>query len=269
MGKLTFKELIVLLFSGAAMILTTSPEVYVEIAHFISNQYDSIDNLYIANYFKDYSAKGNLTEAISCLKLNVEHGDATAQADLGKCYEDGIGVEKDLIEAVRLYKLAADQGLADGQYNLGRCYSTGKGITKNSEATHHHEFTNAQARAARSIPGIYLEKVSGVEENLKQAALFFRRAADQGHAKAQYKLGLCYEKGEGVKKNLTKAIQYYKLAADQGHAKDQHNLALCSGKKSSKIYSNYKLPKGHKDYKEFEGWRIKINRYVPSSFWYH
>ena len=269
MGKLNFKEIIVLFFIGAIIILITSPELYVDIVQFTSNQYDSIDNLYITNYHKNYRSEVNLTEAIRCLKLTVEHGDATAQADLGKCYEDGIGVEKDLTEAAMLYKLAADQGLADGQYNLGRCYSTGKGITKISEARHYYEFTTSQTYTARNIPGISLEKASGVEENLKQAAFLFKRAADQGHAKAQYKLGLCYEKGEGVKKNLTKAIQYYTLAADQGNTKAQQNLALCSGKKSSKIYSNYKLPKGHKDYKEFEGWRIKINRYVPSSFWYH
>ena len=200
MGKLTFKEIIVFLFIGAMMILITSHEVYVEIVQFTSNQYDAINKLYIDNYYKDYSAAGNFTEAIRCLKLTVEHGDATAQADLGKCYEDGIGVEKDLTEAIRLYKLAADQGLADGQYNLGRCYSTGKGIIKYSEAVPNYEFATDQAHAIRNTLGIGLKKVFGVEKNLKQAALLFRLAADQGHAKAQHKLGLCYEKGEGVKK---------------------------------------------------------------------
>ena len=53
MGKLTFKEIIVLFFIGAMMILITSPELYVEIVQFISNQYDSIDKLYTFNFFKD------------------------------------------------------------------------------------------------------------------------------------------------------------------------------------------------------------------------
>ena len=39
-------------------------------------------------------------------------------ADLGGCYEDGTGVEKDVREAVRLYRLAADQGNAGAQNNL-------------------------------------------------------------------------------------------------------------------------------------------------------
>ena len=68
-----------------------------------------------------------------------------------------------------------------------------------------------------------------------------------------------------VSKNLTKAIQYYKLASDQGNIKAQHNLTLCSEGKPNKDYSNYKLPKGHRNYKEF--WVREINRYVPSVRW--
>lgn len=41
-------------------------------------------------------------------------------------------------------------------------------------------------------------------------------AAEQGYARAQYKLGLCYEKGEGVKKNRQKAKEWYFKAAAQG-----------------------------------------------------
>ena len=39
--------------------------------------------------------------------------------NVGCCYKDGTGVEKDLVEAVRCYKLAADQGHAVAQINLG------------------------------------------------------------------------------------------------------------------------------------------------------
>ena len=51
-------------------------------------------------------------------------------------------------------------------------------------------------------------------------------AADQGHADAQYNLGLMYANGEGVVEDDAEAVRWYRLAADQGHADAQHNLGL-------------------------------------------
>lgn len=38
--------------------------------------------------------------------------DATARYNLGFCYDNGIGVEKDIKKAIALYQAAADQGHA-------------------------------------------------------------------------------------------------------------------------------------------------------------
>ncbi len=43
---------------------------------------------------------------------------------------------------------------------------------------------------------------------------------------AQYGLGFMYESGWGVKKDYIKAYQWYRRAAQQGHAKSQFNLGL-------------------------------------------
>ena len=57
-----------------------------------------------------------------------------------------------------------------------------------------------------------------------------RRAADQGHAKAQNNLGTAYAKGEGVPQDYAQALVWYRLAADQGHAKAQNNLGTAYAK---------------------------------------
>ena len=44
--------------------------------------------------------------------------------NVGLCYANGTGVEKDLVEAVRCYKLAADQGNAQAQSYLGNFDTT-------------------------------------------------------------------------------------------------------------------------------------------------
>ena len=54
--------------------------------------------------------------------------------------------------------------------------------------------------------------------NYTEAVRYFRLAAEQGHAGAQYNLGVCYTKGYGVTQNYIEAVKYFRLAAEQGHA---------------------------------------------------
>jgi SpoVK/Ycf46/Vps4 family AAA+-type ATPase len=50
------------------------------------------------------------------------------------------------------------------------------------------------------------------------AAEWYIKAARQGHADAQYQLGQAYNGGNGVPKDQTEALKWYKKAAEQGHA---------------------------------------------------
>ena len=54
----------------------------------------------------------------------------------------------------------------------------------------------------------------------------FRQAAEQGHASAQFNLGLMYATGEGVPEDDAEAVRWYRMAAEQGHAGAQFNLGL-------------------------------------------
>ena len=54
-----------------------------------------------------------------------------------------------------------------------------------------------------------------------------KKAAEQGYAKAQFGLGICYDFGKGVEKNPTEAVKWYRKAAEQGYAQAQCNLGGC------------------------------------------
>ena len=54
-----------------------------------------------------------------------------------------------------------------------------------------------------------------MEQNYVEALAWYRKAADQGCAAAQYKLGVMYEEGLEVEQNQ---------AADQGHVLAQDQL---------------------------------------------
>ena len=60
-----------------------------------------------------------------------------------------------------------------------------------------------------------------------QAAMeIWRPLAEQGHAPAQYSLGLLYYRGEGVLPDPKRAAKWYHKAADQGDPDAQLNLGL-------------------------------------------
>jgi TPR repeat protein len=57
-----------------------------------------------------------------------------------------------------------------------------------------------------------------IEEDDTQAARWYRLAAEQGYARAQYSLGRMYESGQGVPEDYVEAVRWYRLAAEQGYA---------------------------------------------------
>ena len=60
------------------------------------------------------------------------------------------------------------------------------------------------------------EKGVGCEKDENLAFYWYKKAAEQGNAIAQYNLGLCYKKGEGVEKNIDEAIKWFSKCAEQG-----------------------------------------------------
>jgi Leucine-rich repeat (LRR) protein len=102
-------------------------------------------------------------------------GDARGQCNLGVCYENGLGVEKDEARAAELYAKAAERGYATGQCGLGVCYYYGRGVERD------------EARAAE----------------------LYAKAAEQGHARAQCNLGVCYKHGTGVERDEARAAELY------------------------------------------------------------
>jgi hypothetical protein len=65
-----------------------------------------------------------------------------------------------------------------------------------------------------------------VPQSYEAAVQWYRRAADQGDAVAQFNLGVRYDNGQGVPQNYEEAARWYRLAAQQGQARAQSNLGV-------------------------------------------
>ena len=66
----------------------------------------------------------------------------------------------------------------------------------------------------------------GVPQDYAEAVKWYRLAAEQGDAVAQYNLGVMYDNGQGVPQDYAEAVKWYRLAAEQGYAHAQRNLGV-------------------------------------------
>lgn len=67
---------------------------------------------------------------VQALIAQAEKGDASAQFNLGVCYDEGQGALEDEVEAAKWYRKAAEQKLDVAQFNLALCYASGEGVRK-------------------------------------------------------------------------------------------------------------------------------------------
>jgi len=168
-------------------------------------------------------------DSIDSLRKKAEAGDAKSQYNLGVCYANGEGVEKDVTEAAKWFRKAADQGFAQAQFQLSAYYYTGTGVQKDIvEAV---QWTRKAADQgfvqAQLVVGMCYRDGTGVQKDLVEASKWFRMAADQGDATAQFNLGVFYANGTGIRKDVSEAAMWYHKAADQGLVQAQRLLAAC------------------------------------------
>lgn len=73
--------------------------------------------------------------AVSHFKLGASHSHASAAYNLGVCYEEGIGIEKNPKMALECYMLASSLGHAKALYNVGVFHARGlANLPKNRKA---------------------------------------------------------------------------------------------------------------------------------------
>jgi hypothetical protein len=72
----------------------------------------------------------------------------------------------------------------------------------------------------------------GVPQDYKEASKWFRLAAEQGDADAQFNVGLVYAKGQGTPEDYVLAHMWFSLAGSQGVEDALHNRDVIEGKMS-------------------------------------
>ena len=79
---------------------------------------------------------------------------------------------------------------------------------------------------AMDMIGHDYESGNGVQKSMKQARVWYGRAAELGDAQAQHNLALMHANGQGGPVSMEQARVWYGRAAEQGYPPAQFNLAI-------------------------------------------
>jgi len=91
----------------------------------------------------------------------------------------------------------------------------------------------------------------GVPQDYSEAAKWYRKAAEQGHAEAQYNLGVSCAKGEGVKQDYSLAYIWLSLSASRRG--EDYNEASKARDKVATMLPPEQLMKAQQMTREWEG----------------
>ena len=178
----------------------------------------------LMEWFIGSHQKKDATAAERCFREKAEAGDAAAQWWLGASYQYGVGAEKNHRQALHWYRLAARQGSQPAQDMLQALSGQARERQLEQQLLEHAAQGAAQAQYE---VGRRFWNGDGVDQDHKQAADWFDRAARQGLAAAQCALGLCYERGDGVEQDMWQAAAWYQWAAQQDDVEAQLHLSEC------------------------------------------
>lgn len=152
-----------------------------------------------------------------------------AEYNVGVCYFNGEGVEKDVAKAFEFFSKAAAQGDAQAEFAVGVCYEHGKGVEEDAaKAFEWYSKVAAQGHAQAENNMLRCLK-SGTILAAKVFERYFKAAA-QGNAQAECNVGWCYENGVGVDMDVDKAFEWYSKAVAHGYAKAEDNVFRCCKK---------------------------------------
>lgn len=160
----------------------------------------------------------NYTEAAEFYRKAAELGDMYGQFNLGRMYDDGIGVKQDYAKSFKWFKKSAEQGYVKAMHNVAVCYETGEGVPQdNSEATHWYRMAAEQGNdeSTHNLAVMYIQGTC-TEQDTTLLAKLFQENVELGDPAAHYCLGLMYKDGIGVEKDPAKAIEMFKYAKNNG-----------------------------------------------------
>ncbi len=154
----------------------------------------------LGDIFRRKGGEANLAKAATYYERAARRGDREAPYWLGAM------CEAEPRAAAKWYEVAAERGNRKAQSKLAEMYRAGEGVERDLVVAAFWEM------AASAVEATY-----GVVHYKKLFAQFVLKAANQGHAEAQYRIARMLHEGDGVAKDEAAAALWMRKAAEHGH----------------------------------------------------
>lgn len=160
---------------------------------------------------------------IAWLEELAATGRTEAMQALGNAYEHGLGIPEDEDKARHWYQQAAFAGDAEAKFRLGQMLLAEPGAWRLIYKEPEREAKNTErgkyypTKAAAEQVGGEERTADPVRPGMVEAENWLRDAARQGHAEAQYTLGMAFLNGMELPFNLFEALHWLSAAAYNGH----------------------------------------------------
>lgn len=170
-------------------------------------------------------------KALANFRAAADQGHARAALLSGQMTRLGLGAGKDMVRAREYFKQSAANGSVEAAFNLWNLhYTAGKEVVSETNAKMYlKQAAEAGFREAEYLYGNAVgEGKLGLKANRKAALPWIRKAAVQGHAHAQFLLGLVYATGgedSGVKQDPKEAFYWLTLASRADETQTARNAA--------------------------------------------
>ena len=135
-------------------------------------------------------------ESFFCFRRAAAKSDPNGFCNLGTCYLQGLGCERNVALALGAFRAAAEAGHTEAMNNVGGLYRDGVGTVKSA----------------------------------MKAAKWFAKSAEMGNSYGQLNFALALLRGEGESRDETRAVELLKASAAQGNADAMDCLAECCEK---------------------------------------
>ncbi|MDN5356867.1 MAG: uncharacterized protein PWR17_36 [Candidatus Methanomethylophilaceae archaeon] len=158
------------------------------------------------------------------LKRAAKSGNCEAAFEVGACYLNGIGTDKDIDKAVEFFKMGAEKGSPGAALTLGDMLehgfmnNDGQRVTDFDAAFQLFKIASDGGLAAGTYRmGLMYRDGKGVPQDMAAALTFITDAACRGFDQAQMALFYMYRDGCGTDRDMGKAVEYVKMAAEKGN----------------------------------------------------
>ncbi|MDR2400152.1 MAG: sel1 repeat family protein [Deferribacteraceae bacterium] len=159
----------------------------------------------------------------------TESGEAEALYMAGLAYRYGKGIPVDYEKALNNFLEASHRLYPPAYTQVGKFYEEGIGVESDREAaeSYYRKAHNAGDTEGIYLLGALLEK----KLNFEEAAFYYEAAAERGDNRSAAKLASFYENGIGVEKDYLRAVSLYlkSVGTDGGFSENRLGIFYRSG----------------------------------------